>query len=69
MGANAFEYNVKLNLNAETKMARAQIGELQKELQNISQLKISTAGIDKLTSEIHEAANAALTLQTNLQNA
>ena len=52
MGANAFEYNVKLNLNAETKLAKAQIGELQKELQSISQLKINTAGIDKLTDEI-----------------
>jgi hypothetical protein len=30
MGANAFEYNVKLNLNAETKMAKAQINDLQR---------------------------------------
>ena len=30
MGANAYQYDIQLNLNAETKLAKAQIGELQK---------------------------------------
>ena len=69
MGANAFEYNVRLNLNAETKLAKSQIGELQRQLQDVSNLKLNFSGIEKLTDEINEASTAAMKLQTNLQNA
>ena len=69
MGANAFEYNVKLNLNAETKMAKAQINDLQRQLQDISKLQIDFKGINNLTNEINEASTAAMKLQANLQAA
>ena len=69
MGANAYQYDVKLNLSAETKMAKTQIGELQRQLQEVSNLKLNFNGLNQLTDEINEASTAALKLQTNLQNA
>lgn len=69
MGANAFEYNVKLNLNADTNLARTQINSLQQQLKSISNLQFNFNGINALTSEINEASNAALKLQTSLQAA
>ena len=69
MGANAFQYNVKLNLSADTKLAKTQIESLQASLREVSNFKINFNGINQLTSEINEASAAARILQANLQNA
>ena len=66
MGANAFQYDVKLNLSADTKLARTQIESLQSQLKSISNLNLNFNGIDQLTSKVNEASDAALKLQTHL---
>lgn len=69
MAANSFNFDVNLKLNAETKVAKAQIEGLQQQLQKISDFKVNFSGINALTSEINEASSAAMKLQANLKAA
>ena len=62
------QFNVNLAFNADTGKAKTQIQELQSLLSKIAYTG-TTAGTDKLQSDLHQASEAAKALQFHLNNA
>ncbi len=62
-------YNVNLNIQANTSAAKQSLAELSAELTKLSQGSTINLNAGKMSSEIREASKAAMELQTHLQNA
>ena len=61
-------YNVSLNINANAQSAEKQLQNLQKQLQQISNMRVNV-GVDGLKEDIEEASQAAMKLSAHLATA
>lgn len=70
MAGNSINVNGKVDLkvNVQAESARQQIANLQKSLQQVANIELNVKG-DSLTEEIQNASQAALQLQSHLNNA
>ena len=70
MAGNSININGKVDLkvNVQAESARQQIANLQKSLQQVANIELNVKG-DSLTEEIQNASQAALQLQSHLNNA
>ena len=65
----AKQLNVNLAFTADTGKAKAQLQDLQRSLEHLSNTTISNSFSFNLTKDLQEAANAAMQLKVQLENA
>ena len=67
--AGSYQYNVNLNIQANANTAKKTLAELSAQLTQLSQGLTIDLNAGKMTQELKQASQAAMELQTHLQNA